>query len=210
MAEVRFRYPNGTPPEQHYDPGVERTGRKFMPILFQPHRLHEVTSPGFVEHHSDGQVTLVGLQALLDYRAQFGGPTLLKADMLAVPRQLIPVIDAPDNPRFNFSTVTEFTFLLPEGAPQFPTKVRMWESLDVRPPISVVGGHERTLVHGRTYRPLGATGLLTETNQHDFVQDQVEYFLENGEPMPMAPIEEAAQAVIPGATFADTPFEAGP
>jgi hypothetical protein len=123
----------------------------------------------------------------------------------------MPILDAPDNPRYNFSTVTEFTFNLPEGAPQFPTKVRMWESLDIKPPISMVGGRERTLVHGRTYRPLGATGLLTETNQHDFVQDQIRYFLDTeGNVMPMDSIEEAFQSVVPGATFEDTPFTAGP
>lgn len=194
MPEIRFRYPESASPRNRYEPGIERVGRMFMELLFRPHRLHEVTSPDFVEQLPGEGITLRGLQALLDYRARFGDLTLLKADTIAVPSELSPTIPNANGERYAFSSVTEFTFNLPPDAPQFPTRVRMWESLDILPG----NGPEGLLVHGRTYQPLGATGPLTGTQQHAFVAEQVVHFTSRGETLPMAPIEDVYATTFPG------------
>lgn len=202
QPEISFLYPIGLEPPVHFDPRVEAVGRMFMELLFakrpegmeepftaQTHPLSKIVHPDFKEV-LDGKITISSLQELVEYRANYREPTLLKADMLA----------ARPHRGYNFSTLTEFVFNLPEGAPQFPARVRMWESLDIRPSAE---DPNKFLVYGRTYTPLGAVGLLETVNaQHDFVNEQVAHFVDNnGELMQMDPWRDVYQHVFPGAHF---------
>ena len=208
QAEISFKYPDGA---THFDPTVERVGRKFMELLFaQPpegagpftadtHPLRKFVHPDFFEV-TDGRVTIEGLAGLVEYRNNFRNPTLLRAEMLAVPLDKLEPVATADgthtvNP--NFSTLTDFTFNLPAGVPQFNTHVRMWESLDIREDAD-----GRMLVRSRTYWPFGADGPLSDPHhQHAFVGGQVEHFQQYGTEQPMTDWEQVYAQAFPGATF---------
>jgi len=209
--EISFVYADGAP---HFDQRVEAVGRRFMELLFakpaegaaaftaETHPLAEVVHPDFIEI-TEGRVSLRGLQALVDYRNNFGGPTLLSAEMIAATENLPAVTTEEEDESLatNFSTFTDFRFNLPHGAPQFQTLVRMWESLDIRP-APTPEDPERLMVFGRTYQPLGPNGFLPDAHgQHQFVGDQVAYFTEHGHEMPVTPLREVFADVHPGATF---------
>jgi hypothetical protein len=202
MAIETFRYPLNLPAQERFDPNAEAVGKAFMPLLFDYERLHELVAADFYGHEGAGQPPLEGLSELVDYRRglgdESGDPTLLEAKMLAVPASQAPEIPQGSGRKADFSTLTEFVFHLPPSAPQFPTRVRMWEStgIELRPTESAPNRH---MVVSRIWRPIGAVGLLEgDKNQHTFVGDQIQHVLENGEPMPVTPIEEIYEQLFPG------------
>lgn len=207
--QTRIFYPQTS--SERYPRDVEETTELFGQLLFQPRRLGAVVHPDFREYlEGEDEPALVGLQALQEYRYQFGEPKLHRATFFAVPPHLAR-LRLNGGGRFTFDGLMELDFRIPYDslAPEWregfnedddafrigggvPVVLRMWEPNYSRPltadealPLGIPAGTR--MIMERSYWPYLVNGLGRPHEQIAHVAEQVRYFAQTRRPMWTAP-----------------------
>jgi hypothetical protein len=211
MPKIRFRYPETVPASDRLTPGETRLGLDFLETLFTPDDLPRVAGPytewKYAPTARDAKEFRYqdkgGVEGLVAYRHQFGGPELIGYDVIGV-----PLSRSMDVPRQTGQRVGGFFFRsyfrLPDSEER-PLPPGMPEVSLIMDEHLVLDGARRAV--GRMYVPYDEHGPMgpgtdrPDITQHTLVARQVEHFATTGEQLPLPTARQAFMAAYSNMWF---------